>query len=410
MRRLKNVFTLAILSLIISITATGCQFIQNNNTGHLGNLGSSATASSQIEFNEIASTERVEMALVNAVEKVERTSVAIQTDSGSGSGVILDVLDTGNVVYIVTCHHVISGMGNVTVKLPDENCSYDNQDYIFSGTIGSEIYDTAVTLVGGDDVSDIAVLKINLNKNAISGKKLALDKVQKAVLPSEEYELKKGESIFAIGNPTGQLPGSVADGIVSYVNRMITVGGVGYMDVMQISVATNPGNSGGGLYNLYGELIGITNAGNTSYDEINFAIPVENASGTGFRTIASQLIATATATNYGYISGRWNLGVVVKGQTNGYDTSYIVVQEVVPNSNFDKAGVKANDIITALSFNGQNYSVTALNFADCVGIMKTSLREGDSFTVYVARGYSSQSIAISGTISVTDYIFCDTGN
>ena len=409
MRRLKNVFTLTILSLIMCITATGCQFIQSNNTGNLGNIDSSITASSQVEFAEINSTERAEMTLVNAVKKVERTSVAIQTDSGSGSGVILDVVDTGKIVYIVTCHHVISGCGNVTVKLPDENCSYDNQDYIFTGTIGSEIFDTAVTLVGGDDVSDIAVLKIDLNKTAVSGKTLDLGKIQKAVLPSEEYELKKGESIFAIGNPTGQLPGSVADGIVSYVNRTITVSEVGYMDVMQISVATNPGNSGGGLYNLYGELIGITNAGNTSYDEINFAIPVENAKGTGFRTIVSQLIATATATNYGYITGRWNLGVVVQGQTNGFGTSYIVVQEVVSGSNFALAGVKAGDIITALTFSGQNYSITGSNFVDCVGLMKTSLREGDSFKVFVARGYS-QNLELTVNISVVNYRFCDTGN
>ena len=409
MRKIKNVLTLAILSLIMCITATGCQFIQNNNTGHLGHLGNSTTASSQVEFAEINSNERAEMTLVNAVKKVERTSVAIQTDSGSGSGVILDVVDTGKIVYIVTCHHVISGGGNVTVKLPDENCSYDNQDYIFTGTIGSQIYDTAVTLVGGDSVSDIAVLKIDLNKKAMSNKNLDLSKVQKAVLPSEEYELKKGESIFAIGNPTGQLPGSVADGIVSYVNRTITVSEVGYMDVMQISVATNPGNSGGGLYNLYGELIGITNAGNTNYDEINFAIPLENTKDTGFRTIVSQLIATATATNYGYITDRWNLGIVVQGQTNSFGNSYIVVQEVVSGSNFALAGVKVGDIITALSFNGQNYSVTALNFADCVGLMKTSLRKNDSFKVFVARGYN-QNLELLVNITVADYIFCDTGN
>ena len=409
MRKIKNVLTLAILSLIISITATGCQFIQNNNTGHLGHLGNSTTASSQVEFAEINSNERAEMTLVNAVKKVERTSVAIQTDGGSGSGVILDVVDTGKIVYIVTCHHVISGGGNVTVKLPDENCSYDNQDYIFTGTIGSQIYDTAVTLVGGDEVSDIAVLKIDLNKKAMSNKNLDLSKVQKAVLPSEEYTIRKGESIFAIGNPTGQLPGSVANGIVSYVNRTVIVGGVGYMDVMQISVATNPGNSGGGLYNLYGELIGITNAGNTNYEEINFAIPVENTKDTGFRTIVSQLIATATATNYGYISGRWDLGGVFKGQTNGYDTSYIVVKEVVPNNNFDKAGVKVGDIITALAFSGQSYSVNALNFADCVGLMKTSLRKNDSFKVFVSRGYN-QNLELLVNITVADYIFCDTGN
>ena len=331
--------------------------------------------------------------------------------SGSGSGVIVDVKDSGNFVYIVTCHHVISGGGAVTLYLPDEECNYENHDYIFEGYIGNEIYnEMAVTLVGGDNVSDIAVIKLDLNKPAISGNKLSADKIQKAIVPAPENKVRKGEPIFAIGNPLGDLPGSVADGVVSYLEREVQVAEVGNMTLMQISVTTNPGNSGGGLYNLKGELIGITNAGNTSYDAINFAIPAELENGNGFISIASQLISTASATNYGYVSGRWNMGVTV-GSYNYRGTYYVQIKSVVEGSNASLAGLKADYIITGLSWKGQNYTVAPDNFANYVGYMRTELKQGDSFTVYVMQTslVGVQTFEITVTIVNADYIFCDTG-
>lgn len=416
MRKITKIFSTIILSLTVCFGVCGCQFVNNGYfTPGNSNLQNSIVTSQNVEFIRGEKENPTTYSLPDAVELVERTSVAIEmtssAGSGSGSGVIVDVKDSGNFVYIVTCHHVISGGGAVTLYLPDEECNYENHDYIFEGYIGNEIYnEMAVTLVGGDNVSDIAVIKLDLNKPAISGNKLSADKIQKAVVPAPENKVRKGEPIFAIGNPLGDLPGSVADGVVSYLEREVQVAEVGNMTLMQISVTTNPGNSGGGLYNLKGELIGITNAGNTSYDAINFAIPAELENGNGFISIASQLISTASATNYGYVSGRWNMGVTV-GSYNYRGTYYVQIKSVVEGSNASLAGLKADYIITGLSWKGQNYTVAPDNFANYVGYMRTELKQGDSFTVYVMQTslVGVQTFEITVTIVNADYIFCDTG-
>ena len=110
----------------------------------------------------------------------------------------------------------------------------------------------------------IGVIKINLSKPAKSGKVLSVSKIVKAVIPASNYKVTQGETVFAIGNPTGGLPGWLCSGIVASLENSIPVSDIGNMKLMGISAPTNPGNSGGGLFNMYGELIGITNAGNTT--------------------------------------------------------------------------------------------------------------------------------------------------
>ena len=422
MRKIIKILSVAILSVIMCFSVTGCQFIDQSyyNPGtNDGTVTDSIIASQSVEFVTKEEGSQTNLSLPDAVELVECTSVAIEMTSeygsGRGSGVIVDVKNSGNYVYIITCHHVISGGGEITVYLPDEECNYENQDYIFKGYIGSSIYvDNAVTLVGGDNVSDIAVVKINLDVAAVSGNKLSVDKIQKAVVPSSDYKVRKGEPIFAIGNPLGDLPGSVADGVVSYLEREVLVSEVGQMNLMQISVTTNPGNSGGGLYNLKGELIGITNAGNTSYDAINFAIPIELENGNGFVSIASQLIATASSTNYGYVSGRWDVGITT-GTYNYRNNNYVQIKSVRTGSNAEKAGLKVGYMIYSLGWNGQTYTVTPSDFGDYVGLMRTELKQGDSFTVYVMQEHTSliggglKYYEIEVEIKEANYIFCNTG-
>ncbi len=423
MRKIIKFLSVAILSVIMCLSVVGCQFIDqsyfNPGTSGGGTVSDSVIAAQAVEFATKDEGVQTNLSLPDAVELVERTSVAIEMTSeygsGRGSGVIVDVKNSGNYVYIVTCHHVISGCGEITVYLPDEECSYENQDYIFKGYIGSSIYvDNAVTLVGGDNVSDIAVIKINLDIAAVSGNKLSMAKVQKAVVPSSDYKVRKGEAIFAIGNPLGDLPGSVADGVVSYLEREVLVSEVGQMNLMQISVTTNPGNSGGGLYNLKGELIGITNAGNTSYDAINFAIPIELENGNGFVSIASQLIATATSTNYGYVSGRWDLGITTRSYSYK-NTNYPRIESVRTGSNAEKAGLKVGYMIYSLGWNGQTYTVTPDTLGDYVGLMRTELKVGESFTVFAMQERTSliggglNYYEVNVQIEKADYIFCNTG-
>ncbi|WP_243427260.1 S1C family serine protease, partial [Gemmiger formicilis] len=158
--------------------------------------------------------------------------------SGAGSGVIIS--QDG---YILTCAHVVSGATSVKVQL-DNGDTYD------------------ATIVGSDSTSDIAVIKIEATG------------LTPAVIGDSDA-LAVGETVVAVGNPLGTLSNSVTDGIISALNREVTVED-NNMTLLQTDASISPGNSGGGLFNANGELIGIVNA-KSSYSEaegIGFAIPI----------------------------------------------------------------------------------------------------------------------------------------
>lgn len=416
MKKLFKTLSVLIITFALCLTAVSCTFIVEQGeipSGNPSDLPSASTQAQSIVLNSTPEDSRKELSLKEAVALTDRTAVAIETEGGVGSGVIIDVKDSGNYIYIVTCHHLISSGGKITVLIPDENCSYNNNDYIFEGVIGGEVdASKAVSLVGGDRVSDIAVIKINLSKPAISGNVLALSKIQKAKIPTEDYLLAKGERVFTIGNPTGELPGSVADGVISYLDRTVKVDEVGNMNLLQISVTTNPGNSGGGLYNLYGELVGITNAGNTSYQSINFAIPLTSKSGNGFVDVAKQLIASATQTNYGYVDGRWEIGIEITRRT-GIASYYYEITSVVENSNASKAGLKAGDILNSIKIGEDIHQLDSSNIGFYMGLARTELGIGDKFTLNVARKLAGsnkyESVNVEVNIQVAGYIFMNTG-
>ena len=435
MKKRIGLFSSLILAILLCATMSGCLFIRN--FGNISDLPDSNGAAGNVTLETWGSElngGRTELSIVDAVAKVERSSVAIYMIGdgtvGTGSGVIIDtsgfnVQDAqieSNCVYIITCFHVISSTGIINVLLPDLNSSYENEDFIFGGVVGnskfvSPIYykdsrkmETAVTLVGGDRLSDIAVLRLDLGKKALSGKTLGQDKICKAKVPPTTYSLKRGETIFAVGNPTGSLPGTVSVGNVGYLNREVSVENIGKMQLMQISLATNPGNSGGGLYNLYGELVGITNAGNTNYDEINFAIPMKTSEiqtqDKGFIWVASQLIYTKTNVNYGYITGRkQTLGFTVTNATDNGE-NYILVASVVSGSEAAKGGMQANDIVVAISVN--NVKKDLNSYEEFVSAMD-SLQVNDKVILTLHRpkflGYDT----IEVEFTMEQYIFCDTG-
>ena len=172
--------------------------------------------------------------------------------SGAGSGVIIS--QDG---YILTCAHVVSGATSVKVQLNGSDESYD------------------ATVVGQDPTSDIAVLKINATG------------LTPAVIGDSDA-LAVGEVAVAVGNPLGTLSNTVTDGIVSALNRQVTVQN-NDMTLIQTDASISPGNSGGGLFNGNGELIGIVNA-KSSYSEaegIGFAIPINTAMEIGQQLIES---------------------------------------------------------------------------------------------------------------------------
>lgn len=213
---------------------------------------------------------------------------------GSGSGIIIS--EDG---YIVTNQHVIAEASEITVVL----------------NTGDEY---TATLVGADSKSDLAVLKINA-----SG-------LTAAVL-GDSSQVEVGEIAVAIGNPLGQeLAGSVTAGVISAVNRKMTVDNRSY-NLLQTDAAINPGNSGGALVNQYGEVIGINSIkmSETGVEGIGFAIAISEA-----KPLIDDLM------NEGYVSGRSLIGITITESKNG-----LTVYSVSEGSGAEKAGIKQGDLI-----------------------------------------------------------------
>jgi len=200
---------------------------------------------------------------------------------GAGSGVIISADG-----YVITNNHVISDADTnnaadaITVRL----------------TNGKE-YDAV--LVGRDADSDIAVIKIEADEPLTS-----------AVFGNSDA-LSVGEEVIAVGNPLGELGGTVTNGIISALDREISVDGT-TMNLLQTNAAINPGNSGGGLFNMNGELIGVVNAksSGSGIEGLGFAIPSNDA-----LEVATQLM------EHGYVTGKTYLGISFYDVTDAY-TAY----------------------------------------------------------------------------------------
>lgn len=207
-----------------------------------------------------------------------------ETSIGAGSGIIVGFVptdesqaDNGGTVYILTCFHVVDGAYGVNIR--------DLSGNIFSAG-----------LIGGDTEKDVALLWSNIDF-----------KPTVAVI-GDSSDTQVGETVYAIGNPTGTLGGTVTKGIVSAKERNITVDNK-EMTLMQIDAAVNNGNSGGGVYTADGYLIGMVNAGITYKDGLGFAIPSSQ-----IVKSLSDLVETyrdTTYNSYGYIKNRASIGVTL---------------------------------------------------------------------------------------------------
>lgn len=252
---------------------------------------------------------------------------------GAGSGVILS--EDG---YIVTNHHVIDGANTIKVRLSN------GQAY------------TAV-LTGTDEKTDLAVLKINVS--GLPATKLA-----------DSSTVRVGDFVIVIGNPLGELGGTVTEGIISAKDREVTIDGE-TMTLLQTSAAVNPGNSGGGLFNLDGELVGVVNA-KSSGDDIEglaFAIPANTV-----KEITQELI------QHGYVTGRPQLGISVAQITKpgmGRQTYYSTPGLYITQSSVDN-GLKAGDRI--IKIDG-----TTINNAADVSTVLDRHSVGDVVEVIVSR-------------------------
>ncbi len=274
-----------------------------------------------------------------------------QVESGAGSGVIIS--SDG---YILTCAHVVSGASNITVTIGDK--------------------DYPATLVGEDSTSDVAVLKIDATG------------LTPATVGNSDG-LKVGESVMAVGNPLGELGGTVTSGIVSALNRSVSIqstSSVNTMSLIQMDASVSPGNSGGGLFNMNGELVGIVNAKSSSSDAegLGFAIPVNDAV-----KVAQELLEN------GYVTGRPYLGIsyyaVTDAQTAaqlGVNAYGVYIVEVVKGGPADKAGLQAGDRI--VSVDGSEVATQS-----DLGTLMQNHKAGDTIEITVARGGQMQTVTVT---------------
>ncbi len=247
----------------------------------------------------------------------------------SGSGVIISATDKE--LLIVTNNHVVDNTSSASTGY---SVSSKGLTITFSDESTAE-----ATVKGTDPDNDLAVISVDLSQ--LSQK--TLKSIRIAVIGSSD-DLKVGDGVIAIGN-AGGYGQSVTTGIVSAKDRKVTIDGKTFT-LLQTDAAINPGNSGGGLFNAKGELVGINNSKTVSTDieGMGFAIPISSA-----KTIIEDLMnvkAVADA-DKGYL-GITMSTVPSQYVSQGYPEG-VLVSEVIKGSPAEKAGIKAQDIITAVN-------------------------------------------------------------
>lgn len=275
------------------------------------------------------------------------------TSQAAGSGVIIS--KDG---YIITNNHVVEDANSITVT------TYDNKQY-------------NATLVGTDPASDIAVIKIDA------------DEELSAATIGDSSKLQAGDTAVVIGNPLGTLGGTVTDGIISSPSREMVINNQS-MELIQTNAEINSGNSGGGLFDGNGNLVGIVNAkdsGTTSsgtvIEGIGFAIPINSA-----MKVADELI------QYGKVIDRATLGVYLQEVSSNYFnyTPGLYITGTANGSGAEKAGLKAYDRIVSADgneINSQSDLTKVLrdkNVGDTISL--TIERNGKQMDVQVTLGSS----------------------
>ena len=281
-------------------------------------------------------------------------SISSMTSSGTSSGTGIIMSSDG---YVITNHHVITGALVISVL------TNDNQEY-------------EAALVGSDEMSDLAVLKIDARG------------LQAAEF-GDSSKLRVGDSVVAIGDPLGvQLRGTMTNGIISAINRDLTVGDR-TMTLIQTNAALNNGNSGGPLINCYGQVIGINTVKMSSYytatasvEGLGFAIPISVA-----KPIIDELIEN------GYVAGRPAIGISGDSLPSYYRTYYrlpegVYVTSVNEGSDAKAKGIREGDIVTAI--NGEKIcSIDELN------TVKNQYAAGDEVTLTIYRSGTYYEVTVT---------------
>jgi len=297
-KRILSVVLVVIMVMVCALSLTACLTFEpldeldsdgnmsNSNTDNSNLPTEGSTGNSYDVTTQVGTPSNTANSLTEVVAAIQTSVVIINTDVGAGSGVIYGKVTGEDASMIVTCCHVIDGASEIKVTINDADLDSDN-DKILNATI-----------IGMDDESDLAVLKIS-----------GTDYNYVELRNTDEAPIVLAETAVAIGNPLGAGI-SVTVGHISGISKTINMDGV-KMTLLQTDAAVNSGNSGGALFDSEGYLIGIVNAKSTgdSVEGMGYAIPIYDVI-----SISNSFIKTAGNAKFnglGYVEGKIRLGVTV---------------------------------------------------------------------------------------------------
>ena len=295
-------------------------FAGGSTTIYQGSAPSVAVNLAQVDGHTVLTPEEIYAANLGAVVGVNgsvTTNVFGYTvkNAVSGSGFVISSNATSS--YIVTNYHVINNVQDIKVFFANGD-SYD------------------ATLVGGEEDNDIAVLRIEVGN-------------LQTVTLGDSDALNVGENVYAIGNPLGELTFTFTGGYVSAKDRSVTMSDGTVMNMLQTDTAINNGNSGGPLFNEYGQVIGIVSAklsssssSEASVEGLGFAIPINDV-----RDMITSIIEN------GYVTGKPSMGILLDdvpqaAQQYGVPAGAEVLA-ILDGSGADNGGLQVGDIITAVN-------------------------------------------------------------
>lgn len=325
------------------------------------------------------------------IEKSLQASVRVSATGSSGtsygSGSIFSQDEEFS--YIITCHHVIdeARASGLSITIYDDR----KESSIYNGTTFNG---TNVVLVGSDPETDIAVLKF---------KSIGYENV--SFIESND-DIYTGQPVYSIGNSLGVYPFTCTTGVINQAEREVPVKDLGTFNLIQTDSATNPGVSGGGLFDTNGVLVGMINSGYSSdvAQNINFAIPAYD-----INTIAEELMSNIdSSSGFGYIEGRYKLSMTY--DLAGSSPYYPMVVELSTDSSFydvdTNKSLRVNDVMKSVKI-GDNAVINLQNSANLGDIFQSYDDEIEVGTqiIFVVSGNKGLDAERTATITVKQYVF-----
>lgn len=364
----KSLALLIALCVVVSaLFGFGGSYLANALNG--GHSGSSKTASVSKNGYKLEDATGSKMTVQEVTNKTKDSVVEIKTESvsadawmqqyvteGAGSGVVMTADG-----YIMTNNHVIDGASKITVTTSDDK-EYEAK------------------LVGTDSITDIAVLKI-------SAKNLT------PATYGNSDQLAVGDMAVAIGNPLGELGGTVSAGIISALDRELAIDGK-TMTLLQTDASINPGNSGGGLFNGDGQLIGIVVAksSGSNVEGLGFAIPINKAADVAQQLMDKGYVSDQPSTGMSYAESSQGNGAAQffgnNQDSQSQSSSAAVYIQEVTGTNAKKAGFQSGDLVYAVD----GTRITSFNTLSSI---VTSHKVGDKLTYTIVRGNQTKEIKLT---------------